>query len=156
MTRPTVLGSQGWSRHLWGVGKAGAGGWRRDLHMTHSKGLQDARNICDSNKRINFLKRSTCLFHNFQFFLSFMCFSYFTLFNYMYYHDDVIKWKHFPHYWPFVRGIHWSPVNSPHKDQWRGALMFSLICTNSDKKSKEKHFAAENLTTHVTRWIQIF
>ena len=27
-------------------------------------------------------------------------------------HDDVIKWKHFPRYWPFVRGIHWSPVNS--------------------------------------------
>ena len=42
-------------------------------------------------------------------------------------HGDVIKWKHFPRYWPFVRGIHWSPVNSPHKDQWRGALMFSLI-----------------------------
>ena len=32
-------------------------------------------------------------------------------------HDDVIKWKHFPRYWPFV-----------HKGQWRGALMFSLIC----------------------------
>ena len=31
--------------------------------------------------------------------------------------------------WPFVRGIHRSPVNSPHKGQWRGALMFSLICT---------------------------
>ena len=28
----------------------------------------------------------------------------------------------------FVRGIHRSPVNSPHKGQWRGALMFSLIC----------------------------
>ena len=42
-------------------------------------------------------------------------------------HDDVIKWKHFPHYWPFVRGIHRPPVNSPHKGQWRGALMFSLI-----------------------------
>ena len=27
-------------------------------------------------------------------------------------HDDVIKWKHFPRYWPFVRGIHRSPVNS--------------------------------------------
>ena len=27
-------------------------------------------------------------------------------------HDDVIKWKHFPCYWPFVRGIHRSPVNS--------------------------------------------
>ena len=43
-------------------------------------------------------------------------------------HDDVIKWKHFPRYWPFVRGIHWSPVNSPHKVQWRGALMLPLIC----------------------------
>ena len=43
-------------------------------------------------------------------------------------HDAVIKWKHFPRYWPFVRGIHRSPVNSPHKGQWRGALIFSLIC----------------------------
>ena len=43
-------------------------------------------------------------------------------------HDDVIKWKHFPRNWPFVRRIHRSPVNSPHKGQWRGALMFSLIC----------------------------
>ena len=41
-------------------------------------------------------------------------------------HDDFIKWKHFPRYWPFVRRIHGSPVNSPHKGQWRGALMFSL------------------------------
>ena len=44
------------------------------------------------------------------------------------FHDDVIKWKHFPRYLSFVQGIHRSPVNSPHKDQWRGALMFSLIC----------------------------
>ena len=43
-------------------------------------------------------------------------------------HDDVIKWRHFPRYWPFVRRIHRSPVNSPHKGQWRGALMFTLIC----------------------------
>ena len=43
-------------------------------------------------------------------------------------HDVVIKWKHFPRYWPFVRGIQRSPMNSPHKGQWRGALMFSLIC----------------------------
>ena len=43
-------------------------------------------------------------------------------------HDDVIKWKHFPRYWPFVRGILRSPVNSPHRGQWRGALMFTLIC----------------------------
>ena len=43
-------------------------------------------------------------------------------------HDDVIKWKHFPRCWPFVRRIHRSPVNSTHKSQWRGALVFSLIC----------------------------
>ena len=32
--------------------------------------------------------------------------------NMEYSHDDVIKWKHFPRYWPFVRGIHrsrWIP-----------------------------------------------
>ena len=34
----------------------------------------------------------------------------------------------FPRYWPFMRGIHRSPVDSLHKDQWRGALMLSLIC----------------------------
>ena len=42
-------------------------------------------------------------------------------------YDGVIKWKHFPRYWPFVRGIHRSPVNYPHKGQWRGALIFSLV-----------------------------
>ena len=42
-------------------------------------------------------------------------------------HDDVVKWKHFPRYWPFTRRNHRSPVNSPHKDQWHGALMFSSI-----------------------------
>ena len=43
------------------------------------------------------------------------------------------KWKHFPHYWPFVWGIHLSPVNFPHKGQCRKVLVFSLICawTNS-------------------------
>ena len=46
----------------------------------------------------------------------------------VYLHDDVIQWKHFSRYWPCVRGIHRSPVNSPHKDQWLGTLMFSLTC----------------------------
>ena len=27
-----------------------------------------------------------------------------------------------------MRRIRWPPVNSPHKSQWRGAMMFSLIC----------------------------
>ena len=34
-------------------------------------------------------------------------------------HDDVIKWKHFPRYWPFVRGIHRSPVTkASHAEFW--------------------------------------
>ena len=43
-------------------------------------------------------------------------------------HDDVMKWKHFPRYWPFVRWIPRSPVNFPHKCQSCRVLMFSLIC----------------------------
>ena len=61
---------------------------------------------------------------------------------------DVIKWKHFPRYWPFAQGIHRSPVNSPHKCQWRGALIFSLICTwtngwvnNRDPGDLRRHLA---------------
>ena len=42
-------------------------------------------------------------------------------------HDDVIKWNHFQRYRPFVRGIHRSPVNFPHKSPRRGALVFYLI-----------------------------
>ena len=63
-------------------------------------------------------------------------------------HNDVIKWKHFPRYWPFVRGIHRSPANSPHKGQWRGALIFSLICAwihrwvnNRDAEDLRRHGA---------------
>ena len=52
-------------------------------------------------------------------------------------HDDVIKLKHFPHYWPFMREIHRSPVNSPHKGQWRRALKLSLICTLIKRLSKQ-------------------
>ena len=39
-------------------------------------------------------------------------------------HDDVIKWKHFPCYWPFVRGILRWPVNSPHKANDSGLWCF--------------------------------
>ena len=44
------------------------------------------------------------------------------------------------HRW--LRGIHRSPVNSPHTDQWRGALMFSLICLNKrlSKQSRRRWF----------------
>ena len=68
-------------------------------------------------------------------------------------HGDVTKWKHFPRYWPFVWRIHRSPVDSPHKGQWRGALMFSLICTwrsgcanNRDACDLRRHRAHYDVT----------
>ena len=77
------------------------------------------------------------------------------------YHDNVIKWKHFTRYWPFVRGIHLSPVNSPHKGHWRGALMlltpkrvasqcarysrYARICFINQKR-QSAHFQSEILT----------
>ena len=53
------------------------------------------------------------------------------------YHDDVIKWRHFPYYCGFVRRLHRSPVNSPRKGQWRGALMFSLTWALNKRSSKQ-------------------
>ena len=62
------------------------------------------------------------------------------------YHDDVIKWKHFPRCWPFVRKIYRLPVISPQKGQWRGALMF-FICSwinglvnNEDLRRHHAHY----------------
>ena len=73
-------------------------------------------------------------------------------------HDDVIKWKHFPCYWPFVRGIHRLLVNSPHKDQGRGALAFSLLCAwtngwinNRDAGDFKCHRAHYDLIV-ISRW----
>ena len=74
-------------------------------------------------------------------------------------HHDVIKWKHFPRYWHFVRGFHRSPVNSPHKDQWRGVLMFSMIraWTNSWANNGEagylrRHRAHNDVIVMNTLW----
>ena len=40
---------------------------------------------------------------------------------------DVIKWKYFPRYWPNVRGIHRSLVNSPHRPMTRTfGILFDL------------------------------
>ena len=76
----------------------------------------------------------------------------------------------------FVRGIHRSsvnhrsPVNFPHKGQWRGALMFSLICVwtnswanNGDAGDLRRHcarydvivIAKQSATTMLTlRWLK--
>ena len=58
---------------------------------------------------------------------------------------------------PLCRGIHRSPVNSPHKGQWRGALMFSSIwawingCVNNgeygDLRCHRAHYDVTVLNT---------
>ena len=53
-------------------------------------------------------------------------------------HDDVIKWKHIPRYWPFVRGIHRSPVNSPTKVNVAG-FGVSLICAWTNGWVNNRH-----------------
>ena len=58
--------------------------------------------------------------------------------SYTHTHDDVTEWKYFR-----VNGTLWgestgSPMASPHKGQWRGKLMFSLICawTNGSENNR--------------------
>ena len=69
-----------------------------------------------------------------------------------------MKWKHFPVYWPFVQGIHRLPVNSPHKGQWRGAIIFPLNCawTNTRANNREagdlrRHRAHYDVTVMQTK-----
>ena len=81
--------------------------------------------------------------------------------------NDIIKWNHLPRHWPLVRGIHWLPVNSPHKGQWRGTLMFSLISAwtmgwvnNRDTGDLRRHRAHYDITvmrqTACTRIMKIW
>ena len=68
--------------------------------------------------------------------------------------DDVIKWKHFPRNWP-IRSV---PVNSPHNGQWRGALMFSLICVwingwVNNRKAGDLRRHRGHYDVNVTSWL---
>ena len=60
-------------------------------------------------------------------------------------HANVITWKCFLSYWPFVGGIHWSPVDSPHK----GAVMqtFDVFLDVSPIKLSNKHWWCQQLKT---------
>ena len=80
--------------------------------------------------------------------------------------DDAIKWKHFTRYWPLVRGIHRSPMNSPKKSQWPGALVFSLICAwingwvnnceAGDLRRHRAHYDVIVMVVSVTPYAQIW
>ena len=68
------------------------------------------------------------------------------------YRYDVIKWKHFPHYCSFVRGIHRSPMNSLQRPNSYNS-MFSLICAwthdwvnNRDAGDFRRHHVHHDVT----------
>ena len=79
------------------------------------------------------ISRSCKLIHQYRCFLGTRVLS-FSLIA-CFYHDEVIKWKHFPRYWPFMRGNHRSPVNSLHKVDTPKAT----TCTNLTERSRNKH-----------------
>ena len=68
------------------------------------------------------------------------------------------RWRHQIHTFSFVRGIHWSPVDYLLKGQWRGALMFSLICTcingwvNNRDAGELRHHGAHYDVTEIIRY----
>ena len=74
-------------------------------------------------------------------------------------HDDVIKWKDFPRYWPFVWGIHRSLVNSPNKSQCHRALIFYLICAwingsvNNRETGEFRRYRAHYNVTVMHLWV---
>ena len=64
---------------------------------------------------------------------------------------------------PFVRGIHRSSVNFPHKGQWRGAFMLSLIrawingwVNNRDTGDLGRHRAHYDVIVMQRCWIAIY
>ena len=65
-------------------------------------------------------------------------------------HDDVIKWKHFPRNWPFVRGIHRSP-------QWdAGPLIRYLRSPTFGCINEVKPFLPQHKETWSAKFIRIY
>ena len=62
--------------------------------------------------------------------------------------EHVMVWKHFSHYRPMVSEIHRWPINSPHKGQWYGVMMFSslLAWTTCWKKQFRCRWSANHCT----------
>ena len=50
-------------------------------------------------------------------------------------HDDIIRWKHFPRYWPFVKEIHQSPGYPSQRPLMRSFDVF--LCALSLTKSPD-------------------
>ena len=66
-----------------------------------------------------------------------------------FHHDDVIKWKHFPRYWPFVWGIAGnSPVTGEFPAQSPMTLSFDVFCDLRPNKRLSKQSQGRWLRRH--------
>ena len=63
-------------------------------------------------------------------------------------HDGVIKWNNFRATGALCAGM----ANSPHKGQWRGALMFFVICTWTNENNRVNNRDAGDLRRHGTHY----
>ena len=63
-------------------------------------------------------------------------------------HDDVIKWKHLPRYWPFVREIHRSPVKSTQRPVTRSFDVFLDLRLNKRLSKQSWGWWFETLLSH--------
>ena len=68
-------------------------------------------------------------------------------------HDDVIKWKQFPRYWPFVRGIHrsrWIPrTKASDADLWCFFFIYAWMngwVNNGEAGDLRRHRAHYDVT----------
>ena len=61
-------------------------------------------------------------------------------------HDDVMTWNRFPHYWPFLRGIHRSPVDSPHKGPAIRSFRVYLLLQQRSYRWFKKPYALFDVT----------
>ena len=73
-------------------------------------------------------------------------------------HDDVIEWKHYPRYLPFLVGIHWSPVDYS-KRQWRETLQIIGWANNRDADDLRRYRAYYDVTvmtaSYNEKWYKI-
>ena len=66
-------------------------------------------------------------------------------------HDDVIKWKHFPLYWPFVKGIHWGVTGGfPSQRSVKRSFDVFMVCTRTNSWGNSRD--AGDLRRHMAHY----
>ena len=63
--------------------------------------------------------------------------------------DDVMIWKGFPHYWPFVRGILSSLVDFRHKGPAQSFNVFAIVMPHTLLKNKKVSWNVPDLRRHM-------